>query len=65
MLNCLNALKLVKNGQCIGDLYWDPIYICVPGEGWELGQPNVVDNGTLFHFTGPVLPSLYAFNFKN
>jgi len=65
MLNCLNALKMVNNGECIGDLYWDPIFICVPSEGWELGQPNVVDNTTLFDFTGHALPSLDAFNFNN
>ena len=56
---------MVNYGECIGDLYWDPIFICVPGEGWELGQPNVVDNTTLFDFTGHALPSLGAFNFNN
>ena len=65
MLNCLNALKMVNNGECIGDLYWDPIFICVQGEGWELGQPNVVDNETLFNFDGNVLPALDALNFNN
>ena len=65
MLNCLNAIKMVNQGHCIGDLYWDPIFICVPGEGWELGQPNVVDNTTLFDFTGRALPALDAFNFNN
>jgi arabinogalactan endo-1,4-beta-galactosidase len=65
VLNCLNAIKMVDNGQCIGDLYWDPIFICVPGEGWKLGQPNVVDNTTLFDFTGHALPALDAFNFNN
>jgi len=65
LLNCLNAIKMVNQGHCIGDLYWDPIFICVPGEGWELGQPNVVDNTTLFDFTGHALPALDAFNFNN
>lgn len=65
MLNCLNAIKLVNNGECIGDLYWDPIFIYVPGEGWELHQPNVVDNSTLFNCSGDVLPALDAFNFNN
>jgi arabinogalactan endo-1,4-beta-galactosidase len=65
MLNCFNALKMVNQGQCIGDLYWDPIFICVPGEGWELGQPNVVDNYTLFDFTGNVLPAVDAFYYNN
>ncbi len=65
MLNCFNALKLVNGGHCLGDLYWDPIFICVPGEGWELGQPNVVDNTTLFDFDGHALPVLDVFNFNN
>jgi arabinogalactan endo-1,4-beta-galactosidase len=65
MQNCFNALKLVNNGACIGDLYWDPIFISVPGEGWELGQPNVVDNSTLFDCGGNALPALDAFYFNN
>ena len=65
LLNCFNALKMVNQGQCIGDLYWDPVFICVPGEGWELGQANVVDNTTLFDFNGHALPSLDAFYFNN
>jgi arabinogalactan endo-1,4-beta-galactosidase len=65
MLNCFNAIKMVNQGHCIGDLYWDPIFICVPGEGWELGQPNVVDNTTLFDFTGHALPVLDAFYYNN
>jgi arabinogalactan endo-1,4-beta-galactosidase len=65
MMNCLNAIKLVNNGECIGDLYWDPIFIYVPGEGWQLGQPNIVDNATLFNCSGDVLPALDAFNFNN
>lgn len=65
MLNCFNAIKLVNNGECLGDLYWDPIFICVSGEGWELGQANVVDNTTLFGFDGNALPALDAFEFNN
>jgi arabinogalactan endo-1,4-beta-galactosidase len=65
MLNCFNAIKMVNQGHCIGDLYWDPIFICVPGEGWELGQPNLIDNTTLFDFTGHALPVLDAFYFNN
>ena len=65
LLKCFNDLKLVNNGNCLGDLYWDPIFICVPGLGWQLGQPNVVDNTTLFNFNGNALPSLDAFDFNN
>ena len=65
LLKCFNDLKLVSGGHCIGDLYWDPIFICVPGEGWQLGARNVVDNTTLFDFTGHGLPSLDAFEYNN
>jgi arabinogalactan endo-1,4-beta-galactosidase len=65
LLKCFNDLKLVESGHCIGDLYWDPIFICVPGLGWQLGARNVVDNTTLFDFTGHALPSLDAFNYNN
>lgn len=65
MLNCFNAIKLVNGGECLGDLYWDPVFICVSGEGWELGQPNVVGNTTLFDFGGKALPVLDAFSFNN
>ena len=65
LLKCFKDLKLVTDGHCVGDLYWDPIFICVPGEGWQLGARNVVDNTTLFDFTGHALPSLDAFNYSN
>lgn len=65
LLQCFNDLKLVNDGHCIGDLYWDPVFICVPGQGWANGGRNVVGNTTLFNFTGAVLPSLDAFEFNN
>jgi arabinogalactan endo-1,4-beta-galactosidase len=65
MLNCFNAIKLVNCGECLGDLYWDPVFICVTGEGWELGRPNVVGNTTVFDFHGNALPVLDAFEFNN
>jgi arabinogalactan endo-1,4-beta-galactosidase len=65
LLKCFNDLKLVNNGNCIGDLYWDPVFICVPGQGWESGAQNVVGNTTLFDFTGHTLPSLDAFLYNN
>ena len=60
-----NGLKTVKNGSVIGDLYWDPVMIAVPGVGWELGGPNVVSNSTLFDFNGNALPALKAFRYNN
>jgi len=65
MLKMFNDLKLVNSGNCIGILYWDPIFICVPGQGWQNGQPNVVANTTLFDFTGNALPSFDAYFYNN
>jgi arabinogalactan endo-1,4-beta-galactosidase len=65
LLTCFNDLKLITNGHCLGDLYWDPVFICVPGQGWENGQPNVVGNTTLFDFNGNTLPSLDALQYNN
>jgi arabinogalactan endo-1,4-beta-galactosidase len=65
LYECFNGLKTVQNGKVIGDLYWDPVMIAVPGVGWELGAPNVVSNTTLFDFNGNALPSLKAFQFNN
>jgi arabinogalactan endo-1,4-beta-galactosidase len=64
LYECFNGIKNVKNGRLIGDLYWDPVMIEVPGVGWELGAKNVVSNTTLFDFDGNALPSLKAFKFN-
>jgi arabinogalactan endo-1,4-beta-galactosidase len=67
MINLFNGLKSVNNGRVIGDLYWDPIMIAVPGVGWAIkeadDQPdlNVVSNTTLFDFGGKVLPAHDAY----
>lgn len=65
LYDCFNGLKNVNKGNVIGDLYWDPIMIAVPGVGWELGAPNVVSNTTLFDFNGNALPALKAFKYNN
>ena len=65
LYECFNGLKTVSNGSVIGDLYWDPVMIAVPGVGWELGAPNVVSNTTLFDFSGNKLESFKAFKYNN
>ena len=50
-----------SDGRILGFLYWDPIFIEVPGIGWELGGGNVVSNTTLFDFQGNALPVFEAF----
>ncbi|WP_249900642.1 glycosyl hydrolase 53 family protein [Paenibacillus sp. PK3_47] len=62
MIELFNALKSANNGRIIGDLYWDPIMIEVPGVGWALKEAddqadiNAVSNTTLFDFEGRALP---------
>ena len=65
LYECFNGLKAVNNGAVLGDLYWDPVMISAPGVGWELGQPNVVSNATLFDFGGNILSSFKAFQYNN
>lgn len=65
LLELHSEIKKCKNGRVIGNLYWDPVMIAVPGVGWELGAPNVVSNTTLFDFSGNSLPSLDAFKYNN
>ena len=76
MLELFNGLKSGKDGRIIGDLYWDPIFIEVPGVGWAMkengtvGDPsddtvdvNVVSNTTLFDFNGKALPVMNAYKY--
>ncbi|MNW35384.1 Endo-1,4-beta-xylanase A precursor [compost metagenome] len=62
MIDLFNELKNAKNGRVIGDLYWDPVMIEVPGVAWALreadDQPDIngVSNTTLFDFEGKALP---------
>ena len=65
LYDCFNGLKLASGGAVMGDLYWDPVMIAVPGVGWELGAPNVVANTTLFDFSGNSLEAFKAFKYNN
>jgi len=66
---CVKAASSVPDGGCLGLIYWDPVFICVPGQGWENGARNVVANTALFDFNGHALPALKSFesgnNFKS
>lgn len=65
-----NELKKVKDGRCVGVLYWDPCMIHVEDEhganlaGWayleenDKVDANVVENTTLFDFDGKPIPSV-------
>jgi arabinogalactan endo-1,4-beta-galactosidase len=58
---CFKAVRAVPDGGCLGLIYWDPIFICVQGQGWQNGARNVVANTALFDFGGHALPALEAF----
>lgn len=71
-----SELKNVKNGRCVGVLYWDPCMIHVEDAdgnsmaGWAYREsddgvdPNVVENTTLFDFDGKPLPALEVFKYS-
>lgn len=71
LANLYNGLKSVKDGACIGAIYWDPLMIHVENpekeneslSGWayteegDMPAGNVVENTTLFDFDGNMLPA--------
>ncbi len=65
MLELFNEMKKVNDGRVLGCLYWDPVFIEVPGVGWELGAENLVSNTTLFDFSGNRLEVLDTFKYNN
>jgi arabinogalactan endo-1,4-beta-galactosidase len=64
LLELFAGLKSVDDGAVIGDLYWDPVMIPAAGVGWEVGGANVVENTTLFDFTGKALPAFDAYRYN-
>lgn len=71
MLELFNALKKVKDGRCIGDIYWDPVMVEQNGVGWAIveatnqADTNVVSNTTLFDFNHVILPAVNAYKYNN
>lgn len=65
MLELTNEIKKAKDCRILGYFYWDPIFIEVPGIGWELGGKNLVSNTTLFDFNGNVQEVFDAFRYNN
>ena len=70
MLELFNALKNVKDGRCIGDIYWDPVMVEQNGVGWAIveatnkADTNVVSNTTLFDFNHMILPAINAYKYN-
>lgn len=71
MIDLFRALKNVKGGMVLGDLYWDPILVEQPGVGWAFFETwntvdaNVVSNTTQFDFDHVALPVLDAYKYNS
>jgi len=70
MFDLINAIKSVKDGRCVGNLYWDPVLVKQDGIGYalwaETGKPvaNVVETTTFFGYGHQALPVLDAYNYN-
>lgn len=70
LIDLFNALQNVEGGRCIGNLYWDPIFVEQEGVGWAYNEEgdtvadNIVSNTTLFDFDHNALPTLDAYTYN-
>lgn len=70
MFELINAIKSVKDGRCIGDLYWDPILVQQPGIGYAVNasdgsaKANVVETTTFFDYDHIALPVFDAYRYN-
>lgn len=70
MIELINAIKCVKDGRCVGGLYWDPVLVRQPGIGYAIqsdtgeARPNVVETTTFFDYDHVALPVLDAYKYN-
>ncbi len=70
MYELINALKSVKDGRCVGALYWDPILVRQEGIGYAIKadgtgcRPNCVETTTFFDYAHIALPVLDAYRYN-
>jgi len=70
MIELINGIKSVKDGRCIGDLYWDPIMVAGEGIGWSIKEwddkvdNNVISNTTWFDFDHKALKVFDAYKYN-
>lgn len=70
MYELLNAVKSVKDGRCVGVLYWDPVLVKQDGVGYaldaETGNPkiNCVETTTFFNYKHIALPVLNTYKYN-
>ncbi|MGN1296047.1 MAG: glycosyl hydrolase 53 family protein [Bacilli bacterium] len=69
VINLLNTIKSVKDGRCVGSLYWDPVLVRQEGIGWAIYddgkvRDNCVETTTFFDFSHKALPVLNAYKYN-
>ena len=70
MYELINGVKSVKDGRCVGILYWDPVLVHQEGAGYAVdavtgeGRPNCVETTTLFDYDHKALPVLDAYRYN-
>lgn len=70
MAELFNGIKSVKDGRCIGDLYWDSLMVEQEGVGWALieatdtADKNYISNSALFDFDHKLLPAADAYRYN-
>ena len=70
MFELINAIKCVKDGRCVGDLYWDPILVRQSGIGYAIdattgiAKPNCVETTTFFDYDHIELPVFDAYKYN-
>ena len=69
VIDLINTVKSVKDGRCVGSLYWDPVLVRQEGIGYALKEDgtacsNVVETTTFFDYEHVALPvlSVYKYN---
>ena len=65
----INTIKSVKDGRCVGGLYWDPVLVRQSGIGYALygngqARANVVETTTFFDYDHIALPVFNALKYN-
>lgn len=64
MRDVFSVARAVPEGRGAGVIYWEPLWLATPGNGWDNRDPksgNGWENMALFDFSGRALPALNAF----
>ena len=69
VIDLLNTVKSVKDGRCVGSLYWDPVLVRQEGVGYAVtsdgqARPNVVETTAFFDYDHVALPVLKAYRYN-